>query len=696
MVVALLAALLGPALQDTVRTDSTRAVRLTDLSVHVARRPERLEALPMAAGVVPRSELRRGQATVGLDEALTVLPGVFVANRNNFSLDQRLSIRGFGSRANFGMRGVKVYLDGVPQTLPDGQGQLTNVDFAMLDRVEVLRGASSALYGNASGGALLLETPSPGSTPASLRARWQAGSFGASKWLTSGSFREGHLSGSLHLSRFTTDGFRQHSAAESRQLNGVMRYLLGGTTLATLRVSLADNPRAENPGALTAAELASRFDSAAGTNITRGADKRVQQQQVSLRLERQLGSATLVSATGFLLWRSLENPLATPPPGPPSATVGTWNGIERQGGGVRLEVARPLGQAVRASAGVDVQAMDDDRENLRSAGGAPTDQVLLRQRERVNEAGPFAQLRWQVTSRLTADVGARYDAISFDVDDRYLDDGVDNSDHRRLGALSGNLGVAFEPRPGLSLYGLVSTSFETPTTTELVGRAGGAAGFNPDLDPQRATNVELGFRGRRGDGELTLTVFTTSIRDAIVQVREVGGRAYFDNAGRQRNRGIEAGLTALLASRAAVQAAYTFADYVFTDHVLLDGASADTLTGNRLAGVPRHFLRAGLRLGPFGGLTLDLDQQLSSSLFADDANTVTVDGWGAGVTNLRAGWNGEVAGLRVTPFVSMFNAFDRRYVGSVTINGFGGRVFEPSPGRNYLTGVELAWSRRGR
>ena len=690
--VAALLTLVSLQAQDSLR-DTTRLVRLTDLEVTVARRRDSLRSLPMAAAVISRTELTRGQPTVGLDEALTVVPGVFVANRWNYSLDQRLSIRGAGSRANFGLRGVKVYLDGVPQTLPDGQSQLTNVELASLQRVEVLRGASSALYGNASGGALVLESSAPSAAPSGGYGRLQGGGFDSYKWLLGGTVRGEQWSGGAQFSRFVTDGFRQHSAAESRQASGVLRYG-SGATVATFKLALADNPQAQNPGALTAAELAVRPDSAAGTNITRGADKRVEQQQASLRIDRQLGTSSLLSVTGFLLWRNLDNPLAAPPPGPVTPTAGTWNGIDREAGGVRVELTAPLATTLRVTGGVDVQAMDDERENQRAEGGVPTGEVLLRQRERVVEAGPFAQLRWQAASRLTVDGGVRYDFLGFDVDDRFLEDGIDHGGYRRMSALSGNLGAAFEPSPGLSLYGLVSTAFETPTTTELVNQTGTSAGFNPDLDPQRAVNVELGVRARRGAFEATATGFVTRVQEAIIQVREVSGRAYFDNAGRTRNSGVELGLAVTAARGIVLNGAYTWADYVFTDYVIVNGAQVDTLTGNRLAGVPRHFLRAGARLGPLSGLTLDVDQLVSSSLYADDANTIEVDGWGAGITNVRLAWTGASQRFRLVPFVTVQNAFDRRYVGSVTINGFGGRVYEPSPGRHALVGVEAVIGRR--
>ncbi|MBS1241711.1 MAG: hypothetical protein H6R40_1138 [Gemmatimonadetes bacterium] len=665
-------ATLLPQAGDTVRSDTLPRARVADLEVTVARRRESLARVPMAVGVVRQEDIRRGQPTLGLDESLTTVPGVYVANRWNFSLDQRLSIRGFGSRANFGVRGVKVFLDGIPQTLPDGQSQLSNVEFGALQRIEILRGASSALYGNASGGALLLETETPGAEPIGLSARLEAGSFGSSKWQLEGHGRSGPVAGSLLLSRFATD--------------------LSGSTQATLRFLANDTPKAENPGALTPAEAAARPDSAAASNILRGADKRVSQQQASLRFEHLGSGGRSASATVYGLLRDLENPLATPPPGPPSPTAGTYNTIDRVAGGARVEGTLIPLAALRLTLGLDAQRMRDDRVNRRSDGGQPTDSILADQRETVSETAPFLQGQWQPDERVTVDAGLRYDWLAFTVEDRHLTDGVDNSGTDNEEALSGNLGLAWDLSPRVNVYGQVSTAFETPTTTELVSTASGGVGLNTALGPQRAVSIELGARVGVGSVGLTIAAFHIDVRDAITQQREIGGRAFFANAGRTRNRGLEAGVSAALEPRLTLTGAYTLADYTFTDYKIQNGIAVDTLDGNRLAGVPQHFLRAGLRAGPVSGLTLDVDQLLSGSVYADDANTLAVDGWGAGVTNVRLAWSGTIAAIRFSPFLSVSNLFDRSYVGSVTINGFGGRVLEPSPGRYLFIGTGIGWA----
>ena len=683
-----------PVRADTIALDTTRVRRLPE--INVTRTTEPLQKVPYAVGVVDRTEIQRGQQTVGLDEALNNLPGVVVANRYNFSLDQRISIRGAGSRSNFGVRGLKILLDGVPQTLPDGQSQLTNIDFANIDRAEVLRGASSSLYGNASGGVIALTSEPAAAGPFAQRVRVQGGTGKRDrddfyKWQSWTSGRSGNASGTLSVSQFKTDGFRQHSAAEFRQLNAAMDYAVTGSTLATLRLSLADNPRGQNPGALTLAEYRSNPDSAAANNIRRGADKDAQQYQLALRVRHFDSAANEYEATVFGLLRDLANPLAAPPPTGITPTTGTYVAIDRAVGGARASANRRLGsgdQAPRLTAGVDLQRMRDDRENLVSNAGHPTTTIILDQREQVTEFGPFAQLQWNPNERWLISGCARLDWVRFNLTDRFISDG-DDSGARTMSAVSGNLGLSLSFGDQFVPYANVATAFETPTTTELANQPDGSGGFNPDLGPQRAVNYEIGARGQPVPRvSYSVALFLGRISDAIVQGPEIGGRAFFRNAGKTHNDGAEVGLSISPAAGITLRGSYTYARYRFTDYQLADGTVLD---GNRLPGVPEHFWRFGLRTSLPGEFFLDADHTISSSIVADDANTIYVDAWGAGLTNLRLGWTGQAGQAEFAPFLGVNNLWDRRYVGSVTLNGVGGRVFEPAPRRVVYIGTEIGY-----
>jgi iron complex outermembrane receptor protein len=680
-----------PTVPDTVYRDTTRVNQLPELNVTVTRTTEPLSKVPFATAVLDRTALQRGQQTIGIDEALNNVPGVVVSNRYNFSLDQRISIRGFGSRSNFGVRGLKILLDGVPQTLPDGQSQLTNVDFADLERAEVLRGASSSLYGNASGGVISLETQRAAPGPFAQTVRVQAGSGRRNgdafyKWQSWTSGRSGGASGTLSVSQLKADGFRQHSAADIRQLNAGVDYTFSGTTLGTFRLSLADNPEAENPGALTRAEYVANPDSAAGSNILRGADKDVQQQQLSLGLRHFDAAGNQYDVTVFGVLRDLANPLAAPPDINPGPTNGTFVDIGRAVGGLRLSGTYLLGSgptAPRLVGGADAQRLRDNRKNFVSSAGARTDQIFVDQQERVTELGPFAQVQWSPRAELLLSGGARFDWIRFAVTDHYFGDGIDDSGARTMSSLSGNVGASWSVGDQFVPYVNLSTSFETPTTTELANRPTGAGGFNPELGPQRAVNYEVGARGQAARAvSYSVALFLGRISDAIVQVGEIGGRAFFGNTGKTHNDGAEVGLTVTPVSGVSLSGAYTYAHYRF---------ASGPNDGKRLPGVPEHFWRLGLRTALPHDLYVDVDHTLSSSLAADDANSLIVDSWGAGVTNARLGWQGTVGSLQVGPFLGVNNLWDRQYVGSVTLNGIGGRVFEPAPRRVIYLGAELGY-----
>lgn len=683
----------GRSPADSARADSAQV--LSAQRVTVTRGDAMLDRVPWAVGTQRSEQIRRAQATVGIDEALANIPGVVVANRYNFALDQRVSIRGAGSRANFGLRGVKVLLDGIPQSLPDGQSQLTNVDLAAVGSVEVLRGSASSLYGNGSGGVIAFTTDLSSPTPLGLTLRHTAGSFGLQKSQVRVAGRAGGTLGMLSVSRTDFDGFRQYSEARTSQVLAAVDQAIGARHTLQLRAGSAEVPKALNPGALTWAEYEANPDSASLANVNRGASREVSQRYLSARLRGAMDRGEWsVALYGQL--RTVDNALATPPPGAPGTPTsprGTFNRLDRNVSGARVDFRRELNETLRLASGFDLQRSFDRRRNDAATGGRPTavtDTLLLDQNETVIGVGPFAQLQWEATARFTLSAGARWDHLRFSVDDRFLNDGEDNSGRRLMTATTGHIGAVWRLRDWFSPYANVSTAFETPTTTELQVSPDGAGGFNPELGPQRLRTLEIGARGGRGTRfHYEVALFQVDAEDAIVQYQETAGRAYFRNAGRTRSRGAELGIGARVASWLELQAAYTLADYRFVDYVLDTPSSSDTLDGNRLAGVPERALRLGAR-ARWGNSTLDIDHSTQGAMFGDDRNIVNVPGWGRGQLNLRIAHGATWNGWRLEPFASLQNALDQRYVGAVTLNGASGRVFESAPGRNWYLGMELA------
>lgn len=673
---------------------------LPPITVSVTRADLSLRRTPLAIERLSRPDISRARPTWGLDEALASVPGVYAANRYNFSVDQRISIRGFGARSAFAVRGIKVLLDGIPQTLPDGQGQLTNLELGEADRIEVLRGPAAALFGNASGGVISISTPQAPPQAVTEELRIVAGAFDRdldrawTKWQSTTGFRVGGGGAQVTLSRLDYEGERDHTEADFRNVNARLRVPVLGTWSLAVQTDWGNQPLANNPGGLTLAELQANPDSAARLNILRDAGKDVQQLQGGMTLQGPLGEQGDATVTLFGLTRDLTNPL-------PQAYIT----VDRRAYGARATASRTVGagsRPARLTAGLDLQWQRDDRQEfsyvVRNAALTVPDNrpdtVTRDQLEQVRELGPFAQALLEVSPTVSVMAGLRYDRVSFRVTDQHLSDGADNSGERVMDAVSGSVGVAVSPSPALTVYANVSNAFETPTTTELNNQpppAGG--GFNPDLDPQRAWSYELGGRGGAAGGRVSwsVAVFQANVRDELIAFEDstAPGRRFFRNAAAARHRGVELGAEVPLAPGVAVGGTWTYAHYRYTDYQL----GTSDLAGRAIPGIPEHWLHLRLRAAPpvARGVWAEVQTTHSSDILVNDTLDVRASDWW--MASVRVGWEGAVGGLRLSPFAAVQNVFDKKYVGSVVINGANGRYYEPAPGRNVYVGFSLGAGR---
>jgi iron complex outermembrane receptor protein len=687
LVLAATAAL--PALlpaQDRSASDTLKQVRLSPVTVTVTRADLPLARIPFAVAVVNGRDATRGRPTWGLDEALAGVPGVFAANRYNFSLDQRLAIRGFGSRSAFAVRGIKILLDGIPQTLPDGQGQLTHVELGAADRIEVLRGSASALYGNASGGVISIWTDAGLPARRSGEVRVVAGTFDRhldrtwTKWQTTIRSRVGDAGGmTIIASRLAFEGERDHSAADLRSLGARLRLPVGPAWSLTALAAVGDQPRADNPGALNLAELRANRDTVPPLNLATHAGKDVLQGQVGATLRGRLASGDEATVTVFGLARDLENPQTFAYIRLHRTAYGTRAVITRRGGGV--------------TAGIDVQRQRDDRANFGNAGGAPDTVRSLDQLEHVTELGPFVQAVVDVAPRATLTAGLRYDRVSFAVHDRLVGDSStdvkyrNDSGERVMAALSGSLGATLQAARVLTLYASAGSSFETPTTTELANRPDTAGGFNGALAPQRAWTYEVGARGAFWEA----SVYQADVRGELVgfEIAASPGRRFFRNAGSARHRGVELAAGATPLPGLDLRLTWTYSDFRYRRSAFTAGGTTHVLDGRRLPGIPRQALRLALRARPTAlrGAWGELETQYASRYAVDDTlSRETLLWW---VTNVRFGWDGA----HVAPFAAVQNVFNRKYVGSVVVNAAAGRYYEPAPGLNVLLGVTVGAGR---
>ncbi|MBA1149112.1 TonB-dependent receptor [Ectothiorhodospiraceae bacterium WFHF3C12] len=655
-------------------------LQLEEITVTAPRVETPLSRVPGAVGVVDQEDIQRARQGIGLDESLNAIPGVFMQNRYNFAQDLRVSIRGFGARAPFGIRGVKILVDGIPATLPDGQASVDAIDLDSVAAMEVLRGPSSSLYGNASGGVINVITEDGATTPY-IEAEPSFGSYGFSKHTLKGGGEAGPANYFGSLSRLDYDGYRDHSATESTKLNTKLEYDLGGGDSVTAVVGAVDSPQAQDPGALTEAQVDQDREQAAPGNLQFDGGEEVDEQRAGVVYRNRLGRHHTLRLRGYSVWRDFSNRLPF--------TSGGMVQFDRLfvGGGALYTYDAPVADfGNRVLLGLDLERQEDDRQRYDNLNGTQGP-LVFDQVETVSNTGVFAQNETDLTDRLLLTVGARYDRVNFDVDDNYFDDGEDNSGDRTLSEVSPKVGLTYRVNRAFTPYANVSRSFETPTTTELASCDAG--GLSESLDAQTATNYELGATGQPGGGLFySVAVFTIDGADEIVPEGCPGqpGRDFFVNAGKTRRNGVEIGLEAPLAEGLLAQFAYTYSEFEF-DSFSTGGESFD---GNAIPGVPEHSAYAQLSYRHRSGAFAAAEAQYAGDFYADNANTVTADSYT--VANIRAGWTRYIGRWDIAVEGGVNNVFNELYNGNVRINAFGGRYFEPAPERNYYAAISARYN----
>ena len=666
--------------------DSTRAT-LPAVTVTATREGPRAPLdLPYAV-TLTRPDALAALRRTGVDELLFAVPGVALSNRQNPAQDPRVSIRGFGARSAFGVRGVRVLQDGVPVTLPDGQTPVDALDLEGAERVEVVRGSASSLYGNAAGGVIDVRSARPsaliapyarvvagGSTP-TVNAMGAAGTFGS-------------IGVTSSVTQIVGRGYRDYSG--QRAARGAVRVLFmpsdnGGSAPLTIAARISDLSRAESPGALTRAQFDADPRQADPLSVRKGAGKTVRQGDLSLVATHALGGSATIDASVFASARTLANPLT-------QAIVD----VKRASGGASMRVS---GQGlvgtrdVRLSAGADAQWLNDDRQEYDNcigavcAGGfAERGAPRKNQRELVGSVGPFVRGEIALAPGVLASAGVRSDAVQFRLRDRLISaTNPDDSGERTLRAVSPSAGVVWRVQPLASVYGNVSSSFETPTTTELGNKPDGSAGINPDLQPQRTITFELGTKGLLvGTGlRWDIAAFEARARDELVpfDIPSGNGRRYFRNAGRTLRRGGEVGLDAE-SGPVAVHAAYEYSRFRYVSYVV----GTTSYAGRRIPGVPAHALTTSATLRA-GGLSLSATADLAGTVDVDDANTAQAPG--RAIFGAAIGRELRVGSARLAPLVAVQNIGGIRSVGSVNVNATGGKFYEPAPGRTLLVRFAL-------
>ncbi len=657
--------------------------------------------IPAAISSVSAEQLRDDALGVNLADDIASVPGLLARNRNNYAQDQQISIRGIGANSAFGIRGVRVYQDGIPATGPDGQGQVSQFNLDSAARVEILRGPFSALYGNSSGGVIQLFTAT-GQGPLKVRSAVVYGSFDNLRASLNASGSTGPLGYNLDFSHFQVDGFRDHSSAKNESFNGKLNYSLNDSNRLTLIANVLSRPDAQDPLGITRAEFAADPESTDPAAIRFNTRKSLEQQQGGLIYDLDITEAQSVRVLGYYGHRTVLQFLSIPSSAQASPTsAGGVVDLNRHYGGTDARWSWKGDLAERPMTWVVGLSYDRQNELRRGynnfMGSLLGVQGVLRRDENniAEDLDEYAQGSWDFASQWSLMAGVRRSDVKFDSEDHYITaKNGDDSGRVTYGATSPVAGLIFKPLEWLRAYASYGQGFQTPLGSELAYRPDGGSGLNLGLQPARSNNTELGVKLDIAPSiTAELAAFQAQTRNEIVVDTNIGGRSTYQNSGRTRRRGVEYSAGYRFTPDWRLQIAYTYIDAYYSDAYLTcvsAPCAAPTVrvaAGNRLPGVPKHDAYASLRWGQDLGFHASVSGQYVTDVAVNDVNSVFAPAYA--LVGLDGGYGADWNGLRFNGFLRINNLVNRRYVGSVIVDDGNSRYFEPGPGFNILGGFSV-------
>ncbi|MHA3079158.1 TonB-dependent receptor domain-containing protein [Acinetobacter sp. ANC 5502] len=628
---------------------------------------------------------------VNLTEVVKGIPSLQLNNRENYAQDLQLSMRGFGARSTFGVRGIRLYVDGIPATMPDGQGQTSNIDLKSLDHLEVLTGPFSSLYGNSSGGAILATTKE-GQGRDSVTMVYSGGSdqrSNSSIVLQGGAHAENEPAYVISSSYFDTDGYREHSAADKVLNNAKLTWNLSdGSKINWVTNYVKIN--ADDPMGLTRALWEQNPKQAVSSAETYNTRKEIEQTQTGVTWTKplddhnELYAMTYVGNRHVIQYQSI--PKST------QANVNNAGGVidfDRNYYGADFRwTGKELLPNTSISAGVALDAMDEDRKgynNYDAAGNYGVKGNLRRNEDNTLwNIDPYLQASWQFLPTWRLDTGVRYSNVHYKSDDHYLSNGNDSGKTEYSKTLP-SAALSWQIVPELLAYVSYAKGFETPTFTEMAYRTDGAAGFNFNLKPSSSDNYEMGLKSKNPWGYFTLAAFQSKTKNDIVSYATVNGRATYQNVDKTQRQGVEFSWDKNLWKDLKAQASYSYLDATFDSD--FSSASGTVKKGTYIPGIAKNQAFARLAWQPQTGAFAGIEAHYMDKIYVNDANSDAAPSYT--VTAIDVGYKWKIQDWVINTYARVDNLFDRNYVGSVIVNDGNGRYFEPAQGRNWSAGLSV-------
>ncbi|WP_171429323.1 TonB-dependent receptor family protein [Acinetobacter lactucae] len=634
---------------------------------------------------------------VNLTEVVKGIPSLQLRNRENYAQDLQLSMRGFGARSTFGVRGIRLYVDGIPATMPDGQGQTSNIDLSSLDHVEVLTGPFSSLYGNSSGGTILTSTKE-GQGKDSIELSYSGGSHDKSR---AGLVLQGGAKGAnepsyvISSSYFDTDGYREHSGAEKVLNNAKLSWNLDDGSKINWITNYV-KIHADDPQGLTHDQWNTNPRQQVPFLKQFNVRKDIEQTQTGVTWSKPINDKNELYAMAYLGNRQVTQ-YQSIPKSTQDASINHAGGVidfERDYYGADFRwTGKELLPNTTLSVGVALDAMDEDRkgfENFNLVNGQPYYGVKGKLRRDEDNTlwniDPYLQASWQFLPTWRLDTGVRYSNVHYKSEDRYLSNG-DDSGKTDYNKVLPSAALSWQILPELMAYVSYAKGFETPTFTEMAYRPDGESGFNFDLTASTSDTYETGLKSQNLLGDFTLAVFQTKTKDDIVSAGNSNGRSTFRNADKTLREGVEFAWNKKLWRDLTATASYTYLDATFDADIPALGNIAQISSGNTIPGIAKNQAYASLTWQPSHGLYGGVDVQYMDKVYVNDTNSDAAPSYS--VTSANVGYAWVMGDWKVNSFARVDNLFDKNYAGSVIVNDGNGRYFEPADGRNWSAGLRV-------
>ncbi|WP_159124555.1 TonB-dependent receptor [Acinetobacter variabilis] len=669
----------------------TKVQRLAPIVVEATRTDRAILETP--ASTYYLNQEQQNSLNVNLSETLKGVPGLQLNNRENYAQDLQISMRGFGARSTFGVRGVRLYVDGIPATMPDGQGQTSNIDLNSLDHIEVLSGPFSSLYGNSSGGTILTQSRE-GQGPDSVTLGYSGGSQNKGQTnlvLQGGSENASEPSYIISSSYFDTDGFRDHSGAHKVLNNAKLTWDLDdGSKINWINnyVKIA----ADDPGGLEKKDWKANPKQVVDNVRDYNARKEIEQFQTGLTWNKPIDDQQ--ELYGMAYWgqrevtqyQSIKNVAQNKP-----QQAGGVIDFDRQFYGADLRwTGKDIFPNTKLIAGVAIDGMTEDRKGYKNFIGSTLGVKGELRRDEDNtlwSADPYLQASYNFVPDLTLDTGLRYSNVHFKTEDHYiLGENKDNSGKTTYEKLLPSVALSWKIIPKLMAYTSYAQGFETPTFTEMAYPANDT-NETFGLKAAESETYELGLKSANRFGDMTLAAFQTQTKNDIVSAGSDGGRSTFRNADKTLRKGLELSWNKDLWRDLTAQASYSYIDATFDADIPAIGTVAAVSSGNYIPGIAKNQAFVSLGWKPENGFNAGLDVRYSDRIFVNDINSEVAPSYTVAGANVGYNWN--VKDLSIKTFARVDNLFDKDYSGSVIVNESNGRFYEPAEGRNWSAGLSV-------